>query len=453
MIALDQMEHGGLRSETVAAELGSSDASLRETAAWIAGRHPQWGEALAAALGERLRSTGLTGEASQELRQQLGRLARSEAIQKLLAARLTDASAPENEKRVVLGAMSAAGLKETPRPWVEALGKALSSNDPALLADAVSAARRLPPRRDGAGDLPGRLLQIAARDDVPTAVRVEALAGAPPGELSPPLFDFVSAQLAPEQSAALRTMAADVLARAKLSRPQFVALTGAVRSAGPLEIGRLLAAYENAADDEVGMRLVAALKEAKSARSLRADTVRPRLAKFGPRVQKEAEPLLAQLDPDAAAQKQRLEQMLSSLPKGDVRRGQAIFMSQSTACATCHAIGYLGGDIGPDLTRIGSVRQERDLLESIIFPSASFTQSYEPVLVDTADGDRHSGIVRKNDAEEVVLVTGPTQELRLPRDTVKEMRPGTVSVMPTGLEQQLSPQELADLVAFLKACQ
>jgi putative heme-binding domain-containing protein len=74
------------------------------------------------------------------------------------------------------------------------------------------------------------------------------------------------------------------------------------------------------------------------------------------------------------------------------------------------------------------------------------------VLVDTADGDRQSGIVRRNDADEVVLVTGPTQEVHIPRSKVKEMRPGTVSVMPTGLDQQLTPQELGDLVAFLKAC-
>ena len=79
-------------------------------------------------------------------------------------------------------------------------------------------------------------------------------------------------------------------------------------------------------------------------------------------------------------------------------------------------------------------------------------QSYEPVLVDTTSGDRQSGIVRRNDGEGVVLVTGATQEVRIPRAEVKEMRPGTVSVMPSGLEQQLTPQELGDLLAFLKAC-
>jgi putative heme-binding domain-containing protein len=169
-------------------------------------------------------------------------------------------------------------------------------------------------------------------------------------------------------------------------------------------------------------------------------------------VQKAAEPLLAKLDPGAAEQRQRLDELLSSLPSGDDRRGQAVFHSNKTACATCHAIGYLGGTVGPDLTRIGAVRAERDLLESIAFPSASFVQTYEPVLVDTTAGDRHSGILRRNDADEVHLLTGPTQEVRLSRKDVKEVRPGTVSVMPSGLEQQLSNQELADLLAFLKAC-
>jgi hypothetical protein len=63
-----------------------------------------------------------------------------------------------------------------------------------------------------------------------------------------------------------------------------------------------------------------------------------------------------------------------------------------------------------------------------------------------------SGILKKNDAEEVVLVAGPDKEVRLARKEVREMRPGSLSVMPAGLDQQLSPQEMADLVTFLQAC-
>ena len=156
---------------------------------------------------------------------------------------------------------------------------------------------------------------------------------------------------------------------------------------------------------------------------------------------------------DAAKQQARLEQLLASLKGGDVRRGQAIFNSTKAACSSCHAIGYLGGDVGPDLTHIGKIRSERDLLESIVFPSASLVRSYEPVLVTTKDGKIYNGVVRKDVPDEMVLATGVNQEVRLPREDVETVQPSKVSIMPAGLDQQLTPRELADLVAFLKACQ
>src|SRR5262249_57921333 len=121
------------------------------------------------------------------------------------------------------------------------------------------------------------------------------------------------------------------------------------------------------------------------------------------------------------------------------------------ACASCHAIGYLGGNVGPDLTKIGQVRTERDLLESIVFPSLSFVRSYETVTVATADGKVVNGVLKKDADDEVVLAVNATQTARVPRDQIEEMRPGTVSVMPSGLDQQLTAQELADLLAFLKS--
>src|SRR5205085_2815489 len=122
-----------------------------------------------------------------------------------------------------------------------------------------------------AGDLPGHLRALAERADAPAAVRVEALAAIPGnvGALSPDLFSFLTAAVSPQQPAAQRVMAADVLGRAKLTSPQLTALADALRGAGPLEIGRLLPAYEQSSDEPVGLHLVAALKEAKSSRALR----------------------------------------------------------------------------------------------------------------------------------------------------------------------------------------
>ncbi|MCI0365274.1 MAG: c-type cytochrome, partial [Phycisphaerales bacterium] len=161
--------------------------------------------------------------------------------------------------------------------------------------------------------------------------------------------------------------------------------------------------------------------------------------------------LLRVLNIDLTQQKARLDDLQGALGSGDYRRGQSVFNGTRAACATCHTIGYLGGTLGPDLTRIGSVRTDRDLLESIIFPSASFARAYEPMIVATRDGDEYSGILKRETAESVLLLTGPGAEQHIARSDIETMRPGALSVMPEGLEEQLTRQELADLLAFLKS--
>jgi putative heme-binding domain-containing protein len=180
--------------------------------------------------------------------------------------------------------------------------------------------------------------------------------------------------------------------------------------------------------------------------------LRPRLEKFGRNVQQKAQPLYEQLEVGVDQQRARLEELLTTLPEGDVRRGQLVFNGTKGACASCHAIGYLGGQLGPDLTKIGQVRDKRDLLESIVFPSASFVRSYEPLAVQTIDGRLHNGLVQKDLPEEIVLALAADQTVRIPREDLEVVYPGTISIMPAGLDQQLTHQELADLVAFLAAC-
>ncbi|MDP9324293.1 MAG: c-type cytochrome, partial [Acidobacteriota bacterium] len=201
----------------------------------------------------------------------------------------------------------------------------------------------------------------------------------------------------------------------------------------------------------LGLAMIAALQQSKGRSSVRADILRPRLAKYPESVQKKGEALLASLNVDSAKQGQRLEEVLAASREGDVRRGQAVFNSPKAACLSCHAIGYLGGKVGPDLTRIGQIRNERDLLEAILFPSASFARGYEPVIITTQSGETLSGVLRSDLTDAVVLVGGAGTEARILRREIVDMQPGTVSVMPPGLADQLSRQELADLLAFLKA--
>jgi putative heme-binding domain-containing protein len=152
-----------------------------------------------------------------------------------------------------------------------------------------------------------------------------------------------------------------------------------------------------------------------------------------------------------AEQTQRLEELLARLPAGDIRRGQQVFHSSKAACFTCHAMGYRGGDVGPDLTRIGRIRSRRDLLEAIAFPSLSFVRSYEPLSVTTKSGLTFQGVVKDENQERLLLVNDQRKVVEVARSEIEFAEPGRVSVMPSGLDQLLTEAELADLLAFLEA--
>jgi len=458
MVALDQMDGGGLDPQFVAGLLAASEPVLQETASWIVGRHREWADALAGVLGERLVRTDLTTAGRTELERQLGRFAQAAPIQQLLAARLRDGSAAPAVRQSSLRAMAQSGLREkqVPPGWITALANLLDGDrtNAELIALAVSTVRALPLKRDNAGELPARLLRIAENDGNSAELRLSALAAVPDGlaNVSDPIFRLLIEKLDREQTVATRTTAADVLARAKLSLPQLVRLADALRTAGPVEVDRLLSAFEQSTDESLGLKLVKSLAESSAFSSLRVDALKAHLAKYGPAVQKQAEALFARLNVDAAKQKSRLEQLMTILRAGDVRRGQLVFHSEKAACFACHAIGYRGGNVGPDLTRIGAVRAERDLLEAIVFPSASLVRSFEPVAVATSSGKVYNGLVRGETADELLLATGVNQEARIARREIEEIRPSAISIMPAGLDQQLTHQELADLVAFLKEC-
>jgi len=296
-------------------------------------------------------------------------------------------------------------------------------------------------------------LRVAWETERPADLRLEAMAALPSRQatVDPSLFEFLIASIAPSRPLHERSTAAGVLGRIQLTEDQLMTLMDSIRTAGPMELPKLLAAFERSSNEIIGLMLMANLRQASAVTSLRPDNLRPRLTNFPATVQQQGEELLGMLNLDAPKQKAHLDDLLTSLKNGDVRHGQTVFNSQKAACAACHAIGYLGGTVGPDLTRIGQIRTERDLLEAIIYPSISFVRSYEPMVVATKSGEEHSGVLRRDSPDEVVLATGPETEVRIARSQVIEMRPGTVSVMPGGLDEQLSRQELADLLAFLKA--
>jgi putative heme-binding domain-containing protein len=354
--------------------------------------------------------------------------------------------------------------KEIPPAWGSSLAKLIESElrvnhqersqtNRRLLAAAVAAARELPqPRKKPVAELNAALASVAADANLEPLPRLDAMAGIFGGmaSVTDEQFTMLLANLLPDKPVEVRSSAADAISRAALNADQLDRLTETIKSAGPLELDRLLAPFERSTDEKLGLKLVAALKQALALSSLRLDSVQQKLAKYGPPVQQGVTEIVAIVNAEAAQQKQRIDELLPEIVKGDIRRGQAVFNEAKSACVACHRFGYLGGNSGPDLTRIGTIRTERDLLESILYPSLSFVRSYEPVVVVLNDGRIVNGLIRNETSTELTLTTGPNQDSKITRADIDEIRPSTVSVMPAGLDKQLSLQELADLVAFLK---
>lgn len=434
LAALDAIDPKRLKTSEVLPYLTSELEPLRETAWWIAAKHPEWGGELVGHFRERL-AAKLSDAEREELTNRLAKFAKNEAVQALLAE---SAANP-----IALKAMARAGLKTVPSNWPPALAKEVGGPRP---LEALATVRALPFKTFGRS-LADAIAGIAGDPKRSIDERLAALGVFPDWADAKENFPFVLSELKTGHRAA----AADILARGLSSPERLQQLTAVLPVVGPVEIAKLLPAFTKSQDESVGLALVAALNDSKVRAAIRTEQVKPILDKYPAKVREEAAKLYAILDAEIAKQREKLEALIKELPAGDVGRGHKVFNGVKAACAACHKIGYVGGVVGPDLTRIGSIRTERDLLESIVFPSLSFVRSYEPVRVDTLDGRQFNGILKKDAPDEIVLVVDATKEERIARDNIESLKPGTVSVMPAGLDQQLTKQDLADLVAFLRA--
>ncbi len=447
LAALDQLSPSPaqqpLRPEELLPRLTDPDTRVRRTAHWIASRHGDWSEPLAKSLAPVLRGSTESGVSTEDLSRLLVLVSTAPAGRSLIAETLGNTSASTPLRLASLEAMRSARPKSPPPEWVGALTRVLEhSGSKSLHGAAISAASAI-----GAGkELAAPLLRIGRDPSAPREDRIAAFATLPAGwKAESEDIVFLAGAVT-----ARAPGAADALGRTAVSEAQLGKVLEAVRDAGPVELPRLLPAVERLETEESATAFVRALATSKARAAIRPESLRAAVKNRPEAVKAEAERLLESLRTGRAAEQKHLATLKASLPEGDIRRGQNVFNSAKAACIQCHRLGYQGGDVGPDLTAIGTVRSADDLLEAVLYPSASFVRSYEPMTVATKDGEERTGIVRRDDERGVELVTGPGTSLDLRREDITEMRPSTVSIMPAGLEEQLSPQDLADLLAFLK---
>ena len=131
---------------------------------------------------------------------------------------------------------------------------------------------------------------------------------------------------------------------------------------------------------------------------------------------------------------------------GDAVRGKTAF---EKACANCHLPRGVRARLGPDLSGVNNKTRE-ELLTHILDPSFEIAANYTNYIVVTNDGRLFDGLLAGETAEAVTL-RGEYANQVVRRNEIEEIRASTVSLMPDGLEEDLSRQDLADIIAFLRA--
>jgi putative heme-binding domain-containing protein len=243
--------------------------------------------------------------------------------------------------------------------------------------------------------------------------------------------------------------AAQMIGGAVLSKPQLIRLAPRLTSAGPGQLQELINAYPRSQDADVARAFLASMRDARSLTTLAPDRFSNVILHYPPELLPAANALLERIRREEEHKLARLDALLPLLDRGDAARGRALFFSDKAKCATCHRVGDQGGKIGPDLTTIGANRASRDVLESIVFPSATIVRDYAPYSVATADGRALSGLIVRETTDTVFLQQQTGDPVAIPRAEIEELAPSTVSLMPNGLEQALTEAELADVIAYL----
>ena len=449
LIALDQMEGSPLRREQVVSLLDAKDEGLGNAVLWVVSHHPEWSSDLIDYLLERLESGDHGPDSLEPVGAALLSFSTDAGVQRMIGRLLAAPSTSAELKLFLLDTIDECSLDELPPVWLTEMRALVRGTHPAVRRKVITIVASR-----GIADMDEELNHLAAdtneSDDLRTAA-VAALVAHRPG-LSEPSFRFLLGLLRPGTDATLRFSAAHALSKGGLNPEQRLLVASEyLPKAGPLVLPTLLEIFREDHNEEMGRQVVAALLQAPdSIGAVAGERLRALLKNFPSQVQADAKPLLARLDQEKQRQAEKLKKLEPLLRAGgDVGRGRNIFFGKKAACSSCHTIGVEGGHVGPDLTAVGAVRPGLDILEAVIFPNASFVPEHEVYRVETAR-EVYVGVRGGSTGDALVIISGPRDRTRIPRKDIVSMELSAVSLMPDGFDQDLTRQELIDLLAFLQ---
>jgi putative membrane-bound dehydrogenase-like protein len=131
---------------------------------------------------------------------------------------------------------------------------------------------------------------------------------------------------------------------------------------------------------------------------------------------------------------------------GDAERGRQVFRK---SCAACHRVGEVGVNVAPDISD-SRTKTPAALLQDIVQPNRAIVAGYISYAVIIADGRTLTGILSAETQTSITLRQAEGKSTTLAKDDIDEIRSQGVSLMPEGLERDIPPQAMADLLAFIK---
>lgn len=447
LIAIDQMHGDHLTREMVVPLLDTDDPQLQQQALAVISSHEGWASETLGLLQQWILDKEITDERAAILRGFLIAQSTDEVVQKLVADSLASATLTNRARLLLMEVLHGSAVNPLPESWISRLAASLEHSEPSVRLQGI---RTIASRNLSAFD--SRLHKLATDDSQSTDLRVEALSTIAPRTktLDTDTYRFLCDRLSSRNTPFVQLAAARALSESQLSTEQLIQLAENISILSPLTVPIALRAFSRSKQESVGRALVEGLNEPKLSLNVSADQLAKVLAKYPTPVQESAKPIFSRLNAHLKNERARLSNLSALAKNGDANKGREVFLSKKAACSSCHAVAEQGGRVGPDLTKIGAIRTGGDLLEAIVVPSASFARGFRTYVIATDEGRIHTGIITRQTSDTVYLKTTELSEVRIPRDSIEEMAESKTSIMPKGLEKVLTPEELQNLIAFLR---
>lgn len=133
--------------------------------------------------------------------------------------------------------------------------------------------------------------------------------------------------------------------------------------------------------------------------------------------------------------------------KGNLEHGKLAY--EKAQCAKCHRMGTQGSTVGPDLTTVAKRFTRNEVLESILYPSHVISNQYRSYRVLTIDNKVYTGIIAARSKGSITLRDAELIDHIIAEQDIDLLEPSKISIMPTGLMDELTSAEIRDLMTFL----